>query len=56
MAKLECLTIMQTKRVPYTFNRGGYHYFTRRVPSDLKQNYLCPRIEQGLNINVFRIK
>jgi integrase len=40
---------MQTKRVPYTFNRGGYYYFTRRIPSDLKQHYLCPRIVQGLN-------
>ena len=47
------LTIMQTKRVPYTFNRGGYYYFTRRVPSDLKQHYLCPRIVQGLNTKCF---
>ena len=44
---------MQTKRVPYTFNRGGYYYFTRRVPSDLKQHYLCPRIVQGLNTKCF---
>ena len=44
---------MQTKRVPYTFNRGGYFYFTRRVPSDLKQHYLCPRIVQGLNTKCF---
>ena len=43
------LTIMQTKRVRYTFNRGGYYYFTRRVPTDLQQHYLCPRIVQGLN-------
>ena len=47
------LTIMQTKRVRYTFNRGGYYYFTRRVPSDLKQHYLCPRIVQGLNTKCF---
>jgi len=40
---------MLTKRVPYTFNRGGYYYFTRRVPTDLQQHYLCPRIVQGLN-------
>ena len=40
---------MQTKRVRYTFNRGGYYYFTRRVPTDLQQHYLCPRIVQGLN-------
>ena len=40
---------MLTKRVPYTFNRGGYYYFTRRVPTDLKKHYLRPRIVQGLN-------
>lgn len=40
---------MQTKRVRYTFNRGGNYYFTRRVPIDLQQHYLCPRIVQGLN-------
>ena len=44
---------MQTKRVPYTFNRCGYYYFTRRVPSDLKHYYLCPRIVQGLNTKCF---
>ena len=43
------LTKMLTKRVRYTFNRGGYYYFTRRVPTDLQQHYLCPRIVQGLN-------
>ena len=51
--KAGVLTNMQTKRVPYTFNRGGYYYFTRRVPSDLKQHYLCPRIVQGLNTKCF---
>ena len=40
---------MLTKRVPYTFNRGGYYYFTRRVPIDLQKHYLRPRIVQGLN-------
>ena len=43
------LTKMLIKRVRYTFNRGGYYYFTRRVPTDLQQHYLCPRIVQGLN-------
>ena len=43
------LTNMLIKRVRYTFNRGGYYYFTRRVPADLQQHYLCPRIVQGLN-------
>ena len=40
---------MLTKKVPYTFNRGGYYYFTRRVPTDLQKHYLRPRIVQGLN-------
>ena len=40
---------MLIKRVPYTFNRGGDYYFTRRVPTDLQKHYLCPRIVQGLN-------
>ena len=39
---------MQTKRVPYTFNRGGYYYFSRRVPSDLLHHYSYPRVVQGL--------
>ena len=46
------MTIMQTKlltkRVPFTFNRNGYYYFTRRVPSDLRQYYRYPRIVKGL--------
>jgi integrase len=28
--------------------RGGYYYFTRRVPADLRQHYNYPRIVQGL--------
>ena len=39
---------MQTKRVPYTFNRSGYYYFSRRVPSDLLNHYSYPRVVQGL--------
>ena len=42
------LTKMQTKNIPYTFNRGGYYYFTRRVPSDLIGHYSYPRVVQGL--------
>jgi len=46
------MTIMQTKlltkRVPFTFNRNGYYYFSRRVPSDLRQYYRYPRIVKGL--------
>ena len=40
--------MMLTKRIPYTFNRRGYYYFTRRVPLDLLPHYRCPRIVQGL--------
>ena len=39
---------MLTKNIPYTFNRGGYFYFSRRVPSDLLHHYSYPRIVQGL--------
>ena len=37
-----------TKKVPYTFNRAGYYYFSRRVPADLLSHYCYPRIVQGL--------
>ena len=43
------LTKMQTKSIPYTVNRGGYYYFSRRVPSDLISHYSCPRVVQGLH-------
>ena len=42
------LTKMQTKRVPYTLNRGGYYYFAGRVLSDLLHYYNYPRIVQEL--------
>jgi len=42
-------TRLLTKPVPYTFVRGGYYYFTRRVPADLRQHYKYPRIVQGLH-------
>ena len=42
------LTKMQTKKVPYTFNRGGYYYFSRRVPTDLLNHYSYTRVFQGL--------
>ena len=41
-------TRLLTKPVPYTFVHGGYFYFTRRVPADLRQYYNYPRIVQGL--------
>ena len=42
------LTKLQTKKVPYTFKRAGYYYFSRRVPADLLSHYSYPRIVQGL--------
>ena len=42
------MTRLLTKKVPYTFNRAGYYYFSRRVPADLTQHYSYPRIVQGL--------
>jgi integrase len=37
-----------TKTIPYTFVRGGYFYFSRRVPADLRQHYSYHRVVQGL--------
>ena len=42
------LTRLLTKKVPYTFNRAGYYYFSRRVPTDLLSHYSYPHIVQGL--------
>ena len=39
---------MLTKSIPYTFIRGGYFYFSRRVPTDLRQHYSYHRVVQGL--------
>jgi hypothetical protein len=39
---------MQTESIPYTFIRGGYFYFSRRVTSDLQHHYGSPRVVQGL--------
>ena len=40
---------MQTKRLPYTFNRDGYYYFSRRVPNDVVEHYKYPRVVQSLH-------
>ena len=42
------LSKLLTKKVSYTFNRNGYYYFSRRIPSDLIQFYTYPRIVQAL--------
>ena len=42
------LTRLLTRKVPYTFKRAGYYYFSRRVPVDLLSHYSYPRIVQGL--------
>ena len=40
---------MLTKSIPYTFIRGGYFYFSRRVPTDLRSHYSYHRVVQGLH-------
>ena len=42
------LTKLLTKTIPHTFIRNGYYYFSRRVPSDLRDHYSYHRIVQGL--------
>jgi len=42
------LTKLLTKNIPHTFIRNGYYYFSRRVPSDLRDRYSYHRIVQGL--------
>ena len=42
------LTRLLTKKVPFTFNRAGYYYFSRRAPADRLSHYSYPRIVQGL--------
>ena len=42
------LTKLQTKKVPYTFKRAGYYYFSRRVPVDFLSHYSYPSLVQGL--------
>ena len=37
------MTRLLTILVPYTFNRNGYYYFSRRVPRDLAKHYHCSR-------------
>ena len=39
---------MLIKSIPCTFVRGGYFYFSCRVPADLCQHYSYHRIVQGL--------
>ena len=39
---------MQTISIPYTFNRDGHYYFTRRVPKDLAHHYSRVRIVECL--------
>ena len=46
---------MQTKSVPYTFNREGYYYFSRRVPNDLVEYYSYPRVVQSLHTKQYSI-
>ena len=40
------MTRLLTMLVPYTFNRKGYYYFSRRV-ADLADHYHCSRVVVG---------
>ena len=40
---------MLTKTNPHIFIRNGYYYFSRRVPSDLRDHYSSHHIVQGLH-------
>ena len=40
---------MLTKSIPYTFIRGGYFYFSRCVPADLRHHYFYDCVVQGLH-------
>lgn len=39
---------MKTNRAPYTFQKDGYFYFSRRIPSDLRGSYQTDRIVEAL--------
>ena len=41
-------TKLLTNRIPYTFIRGGYYYFSRRVPADLQSDDLQAFRQAGL--------
>jgi hypothetical protein len=41
-------TQLQTKRVPFTYKRRGFFYFSRRIPNDLLDHYDTDRIVEGL--------
>lgn len=43
---------MATKSVPFTFRKGGYFYFTRRIPADLRGHYQSVRIVEALRTNL----
>ena len=47
-------TKLLPKSIPNTFIRGGYYYFTRRVPTDLQGYYRYHRIVQGLQTSSSR--
>jgi hypothetical protein len=39
---------MLTTKIPHTFNRNGYYYFSKRVPNDLMHHYNYHRIAKFL--------
>ena len=47
-------TKLPTKPIPYTFIRGGYYYFTTRIPTDLQGYYRYPRMVKDLQTSPYK--
>lgn len=45
----------ETISVPFSFVKDGTFYFSRRVPSDLSEHYLAPRIQYSLRTKLARV-
>ncbi len=45
------MTRLLTKKVPYTFNHAGYYYFSRRVPTDLKNPFVGMYFDKSAGVS-----
>ena len=41
----------KTTNPTFTYRKGGVYYYSRRVPSDLREHYSKPRIVHSLRTN-----
>ena len=46
--------MLTTKSNSYTFQKGGIWYFSRRIPTDLRQHYRTGRIAYSLRTKSIR--